>query len=53
MHAASQEALEREKNTCHTKKLLHDVRVLSNEHESAVDDFELYTNPPVFASSGR
>jgi len=50
MHAASQEALESEKNTCHTKKLLLDVRMLSFEHEDAGDDFELYTNPPVFVT---
>jgi hypothetical protein len=38
MHAASQEVLEREKNTCHTKKLLHHVRVSLIQHEHAGDD---------------
>src|SRR5215472_11979020 len=50
IQATLQEAQERGHNTSHNKIFSVNKSVSSFEHESADDDFGLYTHPPVCAS---
>ena len=52
MPAAILQPLEKGSKHQPYKKLLHHMKVLSFVHAYAVDDFGLYTNPPMFASRG-